>query len=253
LQSLLLPYTRARLGLTLLAVELPFLTHPLPLPCQGCASLSRDPLSLNVCTALHPCCLGAATLPAHAGDANMRTLAKGDIIQLERKGYYIVDEPALVRLPVCQDMPCPACPYQADLALLLQRFVQAGRVLGEQCWALCVGPGRVSPLCANNLCAEPCITFCADCCMLLCAAVRLRPAAPPVRQAHGAVLHPRRPHQEHDQSMRDRSVRWQQRCPPSQQRAHRAAWPGYAVCSAAWGVGGRDAAHLSQHRVDTGH
>uniref|UniRef100_A0A7S0WYI8 glutamate--tRNA ligase n=1 Tax=Chlamydomonas leiostraca TaxID=1034604 RepID=A0A7S0WYI8_9CHLO len=29
------------------------------------------------------------------GDANMRTLAKGDIIQLERKGYYIVDEPAL--------------------------------------------------------------------------------------------------------------------------------------------------------------
>ena len=28
-----------------------------------------------------------------AGDVNMRTLQKGDIIQLERKGYYVVDEP----------------------------------------------------------------------------------------------------------------------------------------------------------------
>ena len=28
-----------------------------------------------------------------AGDANMRTLQKGDVLQLERKGYYIVDEP----------------------------------------------------------------------------------------------------------------------------------------------------------------
>lgn len=31
---------------------------------------------------------------AAVGDANMRTLQKGDIIQLERKGYYIVDVPA---------------------------------------------------------------------------------------------------------------------------------------------------------------
>ncbi|GAB4821570.1 hypothetical protein N2152v2_008616 [Parachlorella kessleri] len=29
------------------------------------------------------------------GDANMRTLQKGDVIQLERKGYYIVDQPLL--------------------------------------------------------------------------------------------------------------------------------------------------------------
>ena len=27
------------------------------------------------------------------GDANMRTLLKGDVLQLERKGYFIVDEP----------------------------------------------------------------------------------------------------------------------------------------------------------------
>jgi glutamyl-tRNA synthetase len=27
------------------------------------------------------------------GDPNMRTLQKGEILQLERKGYYIVDEP----------------------------------------------------------------------------------------------------------------------------------------------------------------
>ena len=27
------------------------------------------------------------------GDANMRTLVKGEILQLERKGYFIVDEP----------------------------------------------------------------------------------------------------------------------------------------------------------------
>ena len=31
------------------------------------------------------------------GDANMRTLQKGDVLQLERKGYFIVDEP-LARL-----------------------------------------------------------------------------------------------------------------------------------------------------------
>ncbi len=33
--------------------------------------------------------------PPSAGDSNMRTLQKGDIIQLERKGYFIVDEPLL--------------------------------------------------------------------------------------------------------------------------------------------------------------
>ena len=27
------------------------------------------------------------------GDGNMRSLVKGDILQLERKGYYIVDKP----------------------------------------------------------------------------------------------------------------------------------------------------------------
>jgi len=30
---------------------------------------------------------------AAEGDANMRTLQKGDVLQLERKGYFIVDEP----------------------------------------------------------------------------------------------------------------------------------------------------------------
>jgi glutamyl-tRNA synthetase len=29
------------------------------------------------------------------GDANMRNLRKGDVLQLERKGYYIVDVPYL--------------------------------------------------------------------------------------------------------------------------------------------------------------
>lgn len=29
------------------------------------------------------------------GDGNMRTLKAGDIIQLERKGYFIVDRPLL--------------------------------------------------------------------------------------------------------------------------------------------------------------
>lgn len=29
------------------------------------------------------------------GDANMRNLQKGDVLQLERKGYYIVDVPYL--------------------------------------------------------------------------------------------------------------------------------------------------------------
>lgn len=32
---------------------------------------------------------------AAQGDPNMRTLQKGDVIQLERKGYYIVDVPLL--------------------------------------------------------------------------------------------------------------------------------------------------------------
>jgi glutamyl-tRNA synthetase len=32
---------------------------------------------------------------AALGDANMRALQKGDIIQLERKGFYKVDEPML--------------------------------------------------------------------------------------------------------------------------------------------------------------
>ena len=30
---------------------------------------------------------------AALGDANMRTLQKGDVLQLERKGYFIVDAP----------------------------------------------------------------------------------------------------------------------------------------------------------------
>ena len=30
---------------------------------------------------------------AALGDANMRSLQKGDILQLERKGYFIVDAP----------------------------------------------------------------------------------------------------------------------------------------------------------------
>ena len=30
---------------------------------------------------------------AALGDANMRSLNKGDVLQLERKGYFIVDEP----------------------------------------------------------------------------------------------------------------------------------------------------------------
>lgn len=43
---------------------------------------------------LHDACV-AEPSPQHvaAGDTNMRTLQKGDILQLERKGYFIVDEP----------------------------------------------------------------------------------------------------------------------------------------------------------------
>ncbi len=37
--------------------------------------------------------LSFLTRTCFVGDANMRTLQKGDIIQLERKGYFIVDEP----------------------------------------------------------------------------------------------------------------------------------------------------------------
>ena len=32
---------------------------------------------------------------AALGDGNMRNLRKGDIIQLERKGYFIVDRPLI--------------------------------------------------------------------------------------------------------------------------------------------------------------
>lgn len=34
-----------------------------------------------------------------AGDPNMRTLQKGEVLQLERKGYYVVDEPYGVKGP----------------------------------------------------------------------------------------------------------------------------------------------------------
>ena len=43
-------------------------------------------VSHGICCFL-PCGLNAS------GDSNMRILQKGDIIQLERKGYFIVDEP----------------------------------------------------------------------------------------------------------------------------------------------------------------
>ena len=41
-------------------------------------------------------CFGRAqkTECAAWGDANMRDMRKGDVLQLERKGYYIVDAPA---------------------------------------------------------------------------------------------------------------------------------------------------------------
>jgi glutamyl-tRNA synthetase len=34
------------------------------------------------------------------GDPNMRSLQKGDVLQLERKGYYIVDEPLAEGKPI---------------------------------------------------------------------------------------------------------------------------------------------------------
>ena len=34
------------------------------------------------------------------GDANLRKLQKGDIIQLERKGYFIIDQPFLKAQPM---------------------------------------------------------------------------------------------------------------------------------------------------------
>lgn len=44
-------------------------------------------------------CLSHLSMPQKSvadayGDLNMRSLAKGDVIQLERKGYWIVDEAA---------------------------------------------------------------------------------------------------------------------------------------------------------------
>jgi hypothetical protein len=47
-----------------------------------------------------------------AGDTNMATqLSKGDVLQLERKGYYIVDQPAV--------LAAPGGPEQAQPAVLL--------------------------------------------------------------------------------------------------------------------------------------
>lgn len=37
---------------------------------------------------------------AALGDANLRKLQKGDIIQLERKGYFIIDQPFLKAQPM---------------------------------------------------------------------------------------------------------------------------------------------------------
>ena len=34
------------------------------------------------------------------GDPNMRKLQKGEIIQLERKGYFIIDQPFLTNKPM---------------------------------------------------------------------------------------------------------------------------------------------------------
>ena len=34
------------------------------------------------------------------GDANLRKLQKGEIIQLERKGYFIIDQPFLKARPM---------------------------------------------------------------------------------------------------------------------------------------------------------
>lgn len=43
-------------------------------------------------------CLAVVMCPL-AGDPNMRTLQKGEVLQLERKGYYVVDEPYGVKGP----------------------------------------------------------------------------------------------------------------------------------------------------------
>jgi tRNA synthetases class I (E and Q), anti-codon binding domain len=53
----------------------------------------------------HNCCRAQRSVAEAYGDLNMRSLAKGDVIQLERKGYWIVDraadpsDPQQVRAP----------------------------------------------------------------------------------------------------------------------------------------------------------
>ena len=39
------------------------------------------------------------------GDSNMRLLQKGDILQLERKGYFVVDEPYIRAGRICFLLP----------------------------------------------------------------------------------------------------------------------------------------------------
>eukprot|EP00983_Pelagomonas_calceolata_P039914 1137380-Pelagomonas_calceolata.AAC.11 len=56
----------------------------LPRICHHAASLRHTCLESSANDGF-PCCC--------AGDTNMRTLQKGDVLQLERKGYFIVDEP----------------------------------------------------------------------------------------------------------------------------------------------------------------
>ena len=61
---------------------------------------------------------------AALGDGNMRNLQKGDIIQLERKGYFIVDRPLIsASKPLVRDpCPCRELLSQAPSACLLPAF-----------------------------------------------------------------------------------------------------------------------------------
>ena len=65
-------------------------------PTRGLLYYSLMAATASVCLAdtnLHA--LAQRWETAALGDPNMRTLQKGDVIQLERKGYYIVDAPLI--------------------------------------------------------------------------------------------------------------------------------------------------------------
>lgn len=94
-----MPYPCNPTCTSLLTPPLPYTTPPLaslpptsgPPPVSACTGdpNMQYPPDPSACAPRVPCPRGSAC----AGDPNMRVLQKGDVLQLERKGYYIVDEP----------------------------------------------------------------------------------------------------------------------------------------------------------------